>query len=142
MIATRMEIVDGKYTGEIGYYAYAREQGRRDAASWPSARATTSARSYAYSDSVTDVHMLEAVGNPYAVNPDRELRRHASQPGVAGPRLHPAGGAGEPGATAREPSRRWRPWPSGRRPRWAARSTSAPADGTPRADPDLSLDQD
>jgi phosphoserine phosphatase len=32
-------------------------------------------RSYAYSDSVTDVHMLEAVGHPHAVNPDTELRR-------------------------------------------------------------------
>jgi phosphoserine phosphatase len=33
--------------------------------------------SYAYSDSITDLPMLEAVGNPVAVNPDRELRRLA-----------------------------------------------------------------
>ena len=39
------------------------------------------ARSYAYSDSITDLHMLEAVGNPYAVNPDRELRRQATARG-------------------------------------------------------------
>src|ERR687895_54536 len=37
--------------------------------------------SYAYSDSVTDGPMLEAVGNPVAVNPDRELRRLAQQRG-------------------------------------------------------------
>ena len=35
------------------------------------------ARSYAYSDSITDVHMLEIVGHPHAVNPDKELRRQA-----------------------------------------------------------------
>jgi hypothetical protein len=36
-------------------------------------------RSFAYSDSATDIPMLEAVGNPVAVNPDRELRRHAEE---------------------------------------------------------------
>jgi hypothetical protein len=35
--------------------------------------------SFAYSDSITDLPMLEAVGNPVAVNPDRELRRMAEQ---------------------------------------------------------------
>jgi hypothetical protein len=37
--------------------------------------------SYAYSDSVTDVPMLAAVGNPVAVNPDKELRREAEERG-------------------------------------------------------------
>ena len=41
--------------------------------------ATTSARSYAYSDSATDVPMLEAVGHPYAVNADRALRKIATE---------------------------------------------------------------
>ena len=34
-------------------------------------------RSFAYSDSITDVAMLQTVGHPSAVNPDRELRRQA-----------------------------------------------------------------
>ncbi|HUA28612.1 MAG TPA: HAD-IB family hydrolase, partial [Streptosporangiaceae bacterium] len=34
---------------------------------------------YAYSDSVTDLPMLEAVGHPRAVNPDRALRRIARE---------------------------------------------------------------
>ena len=38
-------------------------------------------RSYAYSDSITDLPMLEAVGHPYAVNPDRGLRREAANRG-------------------------------------------------------------
>jgi len=35
--------------------------------------------SYAYSDSVTDLPMLEAVGNPVAVNPEKELRAIAEE---------------------------------------------------------------
>jgi HAD superfamily hydrolase (TIGR01490 family) len=35
--------------------------------------------SYAYSDSVTDLPMLEMVGNPVAVNPDKELRAVAEE---------------------------------------------------------------
>ena len=34
---------------------------------------------YAYSDSITDLPMLEAVGHPAAVNPDRALRRAARE---------------------------------------------------------------
>jgi HAD superfamily hydrolase (TIGR01490 family) len=38
-------------------------------------------QSKAYSDSISDVHMLEAVGKPVAVNPDRRLRRVALERG-------------------------------------------------------------
>ena len=38
-------------------------------------------RSYAYSDSVTDVSMLETVGHAHAVNPDKELRKIAVERG-------------------------------------------------------------
>jgi HAD superfamily hydrolase (TIGR01490 family) len=40
-----------------------------------------SAQSKAYSDSISDLPMLEAVGLPSAVNPDRRLRRIACQRG-------------------------------------------------------------
>ena len=36
-------------------------------------------RSYAYSDSITDLPMLEAVGEPVAVNPDKDLRKIAEE---------------------------------------------------------------
>jgi hypothetical protein len=39
------------------------------------------ARSYAYSDSATDLPMLRAVGTAVAVNPDRELARAARDEG-------------------------------------------------------------
>jgi HAD superfamily hydrolase (TIGR01490 family) len=80
VIATRMEIEHGCYTGEIEYYAYAEEKARaiRELAE---EIGYDLERSYAYSDSVTDVHMLEAVGHPHAVNPDRELRKIAAANG-------------------------------------------------------------
>jgi HAD superfamily hydrolase (TIGR01490 family) len=76
VVATRMEIADGRYTGGIEHYVYAEEKAR-------AIRALAELRGYdldacyAYSDSVTDVPMLEAVGHPHAVNPDKELRRVA-----------------------------------------------------------------
>ncbi len=77
VVATRLEIVDGRYTGEISYYAYAEEKAR--AVEALAAELGYDLDScYAYSDSVTDVPMLEAVGHPFAVNPDKELRRTAT----------------------------------------------------------------
>ncbi len=80
VVATRMEVRDGKYTGEIGFYAYAENKATaiRDLAQ---RRGYDLTRSYAYSDSVTDVYMLEAVGHPHAVNPDKDLRRIARDRG-------------------------------------------------------------
>ena len=46
---------------------------------------------YAYSDSITDLPMLSAVGHPTAVNPDRALRKAALAARLAGPAVHPAG---------------------------------------------------
>ena len=76
VIATRVRIEGGRYTGELAFYCYgpAKAEAIREVAA---ARGVDLAGSYAYSDSVTDLPMLEAVGNPIAVNPDRELRRVA-----------------------------------------------------------------
>jgi HAD superfamily hydrolase (TIGR01490 family) len=80
VIATRMRIEDGRYTGEIDYYAYA-ENKATAIVELAERNGYDLSRSYAYSDSVTDVHMLEVVGHPYAVNPDKELRRQATTRG-------------------------------------------------------------
>ena len=45
---------------------------------------------YAYSDSITDLPMLEVVGHPSVVNPDRALRREAAGPRLAGAGRSPA----------------------------------------------------
>ena len=78
VIATRMAIADGRYTGQIDFYAYAENKATamRELAEQ---RGYDLERSFAYSDSVTDVHMLEVVGHPHAVNPDKELRRIAKE---------------------------------------------------------------
>ncbi|MFW6692926.1 HAD family hydrolase [Streptomyces sp. MAR4 CNX-425] len=75
-IATRMVVEAGRYTGDIEYYAYgpAKAEAVRALAD---AEGYDLARSYAYSDSITDVPLLETVGHPCAVNPDRALRREA-----------------------------------------------------------------
>jgi HAD superfamily hydrolase (TIGR01490 family) len=75
-IGTQVGIEDGKYTGEILFYAYG--PGKAEAMrSLAAERGYDLAECYAYSDSFTDVPMLEAVGHPVAVNPDTELRRLA-----------------------------------------------------------------
>ena len=80
VIATRMVVAGGSYTGEIEFYAYG--EGKAVAI-----RELAEQRSYdltqcwAYSDSFTDLPMLQAVGNPVAVNPDKPLRRHAAENG-------------------------------------------------------------
>ena len=78
VIATRAKVEDGKYTGELEFYAYA--EGKREAIEEEAEGIGIDlAGSYAYSDSITDVPMLEAVGHPHAVNPDKELRKVAEE---------------------------------------------------------------
>ena len=76
VVASQLEIVDGHYTGEIEYYAYAEQKAAAIRELADECGYDLDA-SYAYSDSITDVHMLEVVGHPHAVNPDKELRRVA-----------------------------------------------------------------
>ena len=80
VIATRMEIADGRYTGGIEYYAYAEEKARA-IEELAVVHGYELEECYAYSDSVTDVPMLDAVGHAHAVNPDKELRRTATEKG-------------------------------------------------------------
>ena len=118
VIATRMEIADGKYTGNIDYYAYAEEKAR----AIEHLAATVGYdldECYAYSDSVTDVHMLEVVGHPFAVNPDRELRRIATAREWPVLLLRPSGRAAPAAARAAGPADPRRP--GGRRRRRGGR---------------------
>ncbi|MFZ0324758.1 MAG: HAD-IB family hydrolase [Actinomycetes bacterium] len=80
VLATRMVVEDGAYTGDIDFYAYG---DNKAIAIHRLAQAVgyELADCYAYSDSVTDVPMLEAVGHAFAVNADRGLRRAAEEHG-------------------------------------------------------------
>jgi len=76
VIATRLKIVDGRYTGEIEYYAYAETKAAaiRELAA---KNGYDLARCFAYSDSATDMPMLELVGFASVINPDMALRKVA-----------------------------------------------------------------
>ena len=129
VIATQLEIVDGKYTGIIEYYAYAEEKARAIQA-LADERGYDLEGSFAYSDSVTDVPMLEAVGHPHAVNPDKELRRIAAdrgwpilvftKPVTLGSRLPPARSALAALAVGGVGAVGWALWASARRRRLGA----------------------
>jgi phosphoserine phosphatase len=80
VIASRMRITDGCYTGEMELYAYG-EAKATQVRVLAEQRGYSLPHCYAYSDSVTDLPMLEAVGHPHAVNPDRALRRIAARRG-------------------------------------------------------------
>jgi HAD superfamily hydrolase (TIGR01490 family) len=77
VIATRARLDDdGRYTGDLEFYAYGphKADAIREMAV---AERIDLAQSYAYSDSITDLPMLELVGHPVVVNPDRDLARIA-----------------------------------------------------------------
>ena len=78
-VATLMEVDDdGLFTGRIERSLLHEQKVvalEEDAA----AHGIDLARSWAYSDSVSDEPMLRAVGHPVAVNPDRDLRRVAAR---------------------------------------------------------------
>lgn len=76
VVATRMVVEDGVFTGEVEYYAYGPTKAEA-IAELAESEGYDLSRCYAYSDSVTDLPMLEAVGHPHTVNPDRALRREA-----------------------------------------------------------------
>jgi HAD superfamily hydrolase (TIGR01490 family) len=103
VIATQMEIAEGRYTGQMDFYAYGSAKAER-------VRELAAERGYrladcsAYSDSITDLPMLEAVGHPHAVNPDRALRRLAQLRGwpvLVFSALPPSRPPLRPGGTAR-----------------------------------------
>ncbi len=75
-IATELEVFNGKYTGQISFYAYA-ENKARAIKDFAEDRGYDLANCFAYSDSITDLPMLEVVGHPNAVNPDSALKETA-----------------------------------------------------------------
>ncbi|WP_096453944.1 HAD family hydrolase [Corynebacterium suranareeae] len=79
-VTTILEAQDGMYTGEVLFYCKgeAKAQSMVDLAK---SNGYDLSQSFAYSDSFTDLPMLEMVGNPTAVNPDRALKKIALERG-------------------------------------------------------------
>lgn len=79
-IGTSMVADAGRYTGEIDFYCYG-ENKATAIKELAAEHGYNLAASHAYSDSITDLPMLEAVGHPTVVNPDRALRAIATERG-------------------------------------------------------------
>ena len=81
VIATKSTVdAMGRFTGELELYAFA--EGKAKAVRELAAAEDISLPdSYAYSDSATDIPLMETVGHPIAVNPDKELRKVAEERG-------------------------------------------------------------
>jgi HAD superfamily hydrolase (TIGR01490 family) len=77
-VGTRSEIVDGRYTGRLaGPFCY-RDGKVTEIQRLARERGYDLSGSTAYSDSISDLPFLQAVGNPVAINADKELRAHAA----------------------------------------------------------------
>lgn len=80
VVATELETFEGRFTGGIVHYL--KGHAKADAvAEIGRTENINLAESFAYSDSATDIPMLELVGNPVAVNPDRAMKKAALEKG-------------------------------------------------------------
>lgn len=82
VVATDLETTDGRFTGNVLYYCKGPAKAAAIATLARDRHIDLSA-SFAYSDSATDIPMLEGVGHPVAVNPDRAMKKHALEHGWA-----------------------------------------------------------
>jgi len=80
-VGSRSEIVDGEYTGRPGGPFTYREGKAEAVRQLAEAEGIDLSRSWAYSDSESDLPLLRTVGHPVAVNPDGTLARVAREEG-------------------------------------------------------------
>jgi HAD superfamily hydrolase (TIGR01490 family) len=84
LLATELEVEDGRFTGRPSGVPCFREGKVTRVAEWLGSQGRTLASfsaSWFYSDSQNDLPLLERVTHPVAVNPDEVLRREASARG-------------------------------------------------------------
>ncbi len=73
LIAPGLVVAEGQFTGELDGPPVGGDEKVRRITSFAQENDIDLAQSYAYGDSYADLPMLEAVGKPHAVNPDRKL---------------------------------------------------------------------
>ena len=79
-VTTRLETHNGRFTGKTLFFC--KGEAKAEAVrNYAHTRRLDLDRCFAYSDSATDIPMLESVGTPVAVNPDRTLRKTAQERG-------------------------------------------------------------
>lgn len=77
LLATDPEIVNGKFTGRISGTPCFQDGKVERLKTWIANTPHQIETSYFYSDSFNDLPLLNAVGFPFAVDPDETLRHHA-----------------------------------------------------------------
>ena len=77
IIATDLQIIDGKYTGKVDGTPTFKEGKVERFNQWLREQNTNNEGSYFYSDSINDMPMLLEVAYPIAVDPDPALRKEA-----------------------------------------------------------------
>ena len=80
-LGTILEIKDGKLTGELTGKALHGKTKAKAVRAMAQERGISLKKSFAYSDSHNDLHMLARVGHPVAVNPDKVLYKYAKAAG-------------------------------------------------------------
>ena len=77
IIATDLQIIDGKYTGKVDGTPTFKEGKVERFNQWLREQNTNNEGSYFYSDSINDMPLLMKVAYPIAVDPDPTLRKEA-----------------------------------------------------------------
>ena len=81
LLVTQLVVEEGRFTGEVVRPVCYGEGKVHWAEQFAAAHRLDLARSYFYTDSITDLPVLERVGHPRVVNPDPRLRREAARRG-------------------------------------------------------------
>lgn len=81
VIATELEMVNGRYTGKVSGTPSYREGKVERLNNWLTANRLDMNSSYFYSDSINDLPLLLEVDHPVAVDPDPQLREQAATRG-------------------------------------------------------------
>ena len=81
LIAPSLVESQGRFTGSLTGPPVGTEEKARRIRSYAEDHAIDLSASHAYGDSIADLAMLETVGHPHAVNPDKALARIARQRG-------------------------------------------------------------
>ncbi len=77
VIANKVTESSGRFTGELAGKPIIEDEKGRCIKAYAKKHNVDLAHSYAYADSVSDMPMLDAVGHPQVVNPDKRLERLA-----------------------------------------------------------------
>lgn len=79
LLCSKMEVKDGAFSGKpLGNYCYGEEKLKR-VIDYCTQHNFNIQQSYYYADSFSDIRVLETVGHPVCVTPDRRLKRAAKK---------------------------------------------------------------